>query len=385
MPLLPAKQRSCRTRTGSSTRLRRVPRRRGTADHADRADRGADDARRGPDLTSDEVGREAGGLDRLPVRQGDPTSTEQLARLAERGGFDVVSVYKDLFFQPAIYPLLLMARVTERVRLGPAALNPFTLHPVEIAGQIAALDAASGGRAYLGLVQGSVARGAGDRARPPAERQLREAVEVIRGSSPATTSGFDGERFSLAPGARLRYEPLRRRCRCRSAHGAFSARPRRRGGGDELKVGGTANPDLVPTMRDGSETTASRSSSEPSPSWTRTVQPPAVAPAPRPRCTSPSSPGSTRRSRSSRPRRARAAARRAGDAAPPGSSSPTRCSTGSRSAGTPERVAATGAGALRGGGRPRRVRDAPRAHAPARRGAARVARPSCAALTVVVV
>ena len=33
-----------------------------------------------------------------------------------------------------------MARVTERVRLGPAALNPFTLHPYEIAGQIAMLD-----------------------------------------------------------------------------------------------------------------------------------------------------------------------------------------------------------------------------------------------------
>ena len=27
-----------------------------------------------------------------------------------------------------------MARVTERVRLGPAALNPFTVHPYEIAG-----------------------------------------------------------------------------------------------------------------------------------------------------------------------------------------------------------------------------------------------------------
>ena len=70
----------------------------------------------------------------------------------------MVSVYHDLLFQPAIYPLLLMAQATERVRLGPAALNPFTLHPVEIAGQIAALDAASGGRAYLGLVRGALAR-----------------------------------------------------------------------------------------------------------------------------------------------------------------------------------------------------------------------------------
>ena len=41
------------------------------------------------------------------------------------------------------------------MRVGPAALNPYTLHPVEIAGQIAALDAVSNGRAYLGLVQGA--------------------------------------------------------------------------------------------------------------------------------------------------------------------------------------------------------------------------------------
>ena len=36
-------------------------------------------------------------------------------------------------------------------RIGPSCLNPFTLHPVEIAGQIAALDTASSGRAFLGL------------------------------------------------------------------------------------------------------------------------------------------------------------------------------------------------------------------------------------------
>jgi 5,10-methylenetetrahydromethanopterin reductase len=88
--------------------------------------------------------------------QGDksPEEYEQLPQLAERGGADVVVVYQDLFFQPAIYPLLLMARVTERVRLGPAGLNPFTLHPVEIAGQAAALDAASGAAPSSGSCAG---------------------------------------------------------------------------------------------------------------------------------------------------------------------------------------------------------------------------------------
>jgi len=32
-------------------------------------------------------------------------------------GFDVISVYHDLLYQPAIYPLLLIADATERVRI----------------------------------------------------------------------------------------------------------------------------------------------------------------------------------------------------------------------------------------------------------------------------
>jgi 5,10-methylenetetrahydromethanopterin reductase len=89
--------------------------------------------------------------------QGDKTVAEYaaLAELAEDLGFDAVSVYADLGFQPAIVPLLTMARATRRLRIGPAALNTWLLHPVEIAGQIAALDAVSGGRAYLGLVRGA--------------------------------------------------------------------------------------------------------------------------------------------------------------------------------------------------------------------------------------
>lgn len=89
--------------------------------------------------------------------QSDKTPEEYvaLARRAEAAGFEVISVFHDLFFQPAIYPLLLIARETERVRLGPAALNASTLHPVELAGQATALDLASNGRAYLGIAVGA--------------------------------------------------------------------------------------------------------------------------------------------------------------------------------------------------------------------------------------
>ena len=56
----------------------------------------------------------------------------------------MVSVYADLMFQPPLPALLEIAAATDAVRLGPACLNPFSLHPFEIAGQIAALDLAVG-------------------------------------------------------------------------------------------------------------------------------------------------------------------------------------------------------------------------------------------------
>lgn len=178
-----------------------------------------------------------------------PEEYAELARLAERGGFDVVSVYHDLFSQPAIYPLLLMAQATERVRLGPAALNPFTLHPVEIAGQVAALDAVSGGRAYLGLVRGSWLEELGiEPARPLAA--LREAVEVVSRLLTGDTSGLAGEVFSLAEGAGLRYEPPRPRVPL--LVGTWAARTAAFAGevAQELKIGGSANPELVPVLRE---------------------------------------------------------------------------------------------------------------------------------------
>ena len=94
------------------------------------------------------------------------------------------------------------------MRLGPAALNPSTLHPVELAGQAAALDLASGGRAYLGLVAGAWLDRLGLDERAPVAR-MREAVEIVRRLLAGDRSGFAGSHFSLAPGAGFKYEPVR--------------------------------------------------------------------------------------------------------------------------------------------------------------------------------
>ncbi|MBA2297364.1 MAG: LLM class flavin-dependent oxidoreductase [Actinobacteria bacterium] len=179
-----------------------------------------------------------------------PAEYGALARLAESGGFDVVSVYHDLLYQPAIAPLLLIAQATERVRVGPAALNPYTLHPVEIAGQIAALDLVSDGRAYLGLVQGAWLDALGLSEDRPLTA-LREAVTVIARLFAGNRDGFVGERFTLAPGWGFQYEPRRREVPLLlGTWGKRTAAFAAEAGAAELKLGGSANPELVPLVRD---------------------------------------------------------------------------------------------------------------------------------------
>ena len=133
-----------------------------------------------------------------------PGGYAPLAAAAESHGFDVVSVFADLLYQPPLPALLEMAAATRRVRLGAACLNPYTLHPYEIAGQVAALDAAAPGRAYLGLARGAWLDAVGLRSARPLTR-LREAAAVTRLLLAGDASGYAGTEFTLAAGTRLRY------------------------------------------------------------------------------------------------------------------------------------------------------------------------------------
>jgi 5,10-methylenetetrahydromethanopterin reductase len=171
-----------------------------------------------------------------------------LAAAAESHGFDVVSVFADLLYQPPLPALLEMAGATSRVRLGAACLNPYTLHPYEIAGQVAALDAASAGRSYLGLARGAWLGAVGIAGSRPLTR-LREAAAVARALLSGDDTGFAGQEFALAPGTRLRY-PLPPRVPPLLL-GAWGPRATALAGeiADELKVGGTASPAVVRQAR----------------------------------------------------------------------------------------------------------------------------------------
>lgn len=178
-----------------------------------------------------------------------PGDYAPLARAAEEAGFDVVTSFNDLWFQPALPALLEIAAATSRVRVGPSCLNPFTVHPVEIAGQIAALDAESGGRAFLGLARGAWLESLGvDQSAPVTA--IREAWEIVRRLLAGDESGFAGRRFSLPAGARLLYPVVRTEVPLlvgtwSPGLAAFAGKA-----AAELKVGGSANPDVVPVLRE---------------------------------------------------------------------------------------------------------------------------------------
>ncbi|HEV8462200.1 MAG TPA: LLM class flavin-dependent oxidoreductase [Gaiellaceae bacterium] len=178
-----------------------------------------------------------------------PGEYAALARIAEDAGFDVLTVFNDLFFQPSLPPLLEIAQATERVRVGASCLNPFTAHPVEIAGQVAALDAASNGRAYLGLAAGAWL----DRLALDTRRSLtaiRETWAIVSALLAGDDTGVSGELFTLAAGTCLAYEPVRRSVPLLVGTWsprltAFAAEE-----ADELKIGGCANPDMVRLVRE---------------------------------------------------------------------------------------------------------------------------------------
>ena len=167
-----------------------------------------------------------------------------LAAAAEGYGFDGVSVYNDLLFQPAWPALFEIARATRRVRIGPAAMNPFACHPLTLAGHLALLDEASAGRAYLGLCRGAWLEFLGLAPAHPVAA-LREAFECIRHLLRGDRRPYRGRVFSLAGGETLRWRIPRSDVPL--VLGAWGAQAIRACAPhvDEVKVGGTASPRVV--------------------------------------------------------------------------------------------------------------------------------------------
>ena len=79
----------------------------------------------------------------------------ELAIIAEDSGFDQFWVSHDLFYRSSPVILAAVAEATSRIEIGTCIVNPYTVHPSEIAMMAATLDELSDGRFNLGIGAGA--------------------------------------------------------------------------------------------------------------------------------------------------------------------------------------------------------------------------------------
>ncbi|MEZ4636516.1 MAG: LLM class flavin-dependent oxidoreductase [Caldilineaceae bacterium] len=171
-----------------------------------------------------------------------------LAARAEDYGFDGVTVYNDMLYQPAWLPLMEIAKATKRVRIGAAAVNPFTSHPVNLAANIALVDEASQGRAYLGIARGGWLDFVGIQPKRVVTA-LKESFAAVRHLLSQSKDPLPGEIFPVAGGDAFRWSILRPNIPF--LLGSWGEKTLRGMSPyiNEVKIGGSANPDVSPWMR----------------------------------------------------------------------------------------------------------------------------------------
>ena len=142
----------------------------------------------------------------LPVRD-----YLRYAQAAEVARFDQFWVSDDLFLRSAPVILSAVALATERIEIGTCILNPFTMHPAEIAMFAATLDELSGGRFNLGISSGAAdfIRWLGMEFRHPRSRVL-EAIAAINKLTSNQNAAVDGVTLQWTEEAWLRFQSRRR-------------------------------------------------------------------------------------------------------------------------------------------------------------------------------
>jgi 5,10-methylenetetrahydromethanopterin reductase len=176
-----------------------------------------------------------------------PSQYIALAQQVNRYAFDAVSVYCDAPFHPSFGPLLLMAPHIERARIGPAAVSPSRIPPIDMAAEIALLAQVARAGVYLGVARGAWLREHGLIEQPI--QAVREAVEIVRYLLTGEMGGYDGQVFQIAAHVRAPY-PLPE-SRIPIMIGTWGRKLSAVAGeiADEVKVGGSANPDIVPLIK----------------------------------------------------------------------------------------------------------------------------------------
>lgn len=174
-----------------------------------------------------------------------PAQYIALAKLVDQYDFDVVSVYCDAPFHPSYGPLLLMAPHIRKARLGPAAVSPSRMQPIDIAADTALLAGVAAGGAYLGIARGAWLEDHGVTEVNRPIQAIRETIHIVRKLLSGEAGGYNGEIYKIAPHVRAPY-PLPEKP-IPIMIGSWGKKLCTLAGelADEVKVGGSANPDMI--------------------------------------------------------------------------------------------------------------------------------------------
>jgi 5,10-methylenetetrahydromethanopterin reductase len=178
-----------------------------------------------------------------------PAQYVALAKQVNQYAFDVISVYCDAPFHPSFGPLLLMSPHIARARVGAAAVSPSRMSPIDIAADMALLAQVARGGVYLGLARGAWLSEHGIKEIDNPIQAIRETIEIMRLIHSGEFTGYQGKVYQIEAQIKAPY-PLpsnpfpimigswgRKLC---AVAGELA---------NEVKVGGSANPDMVSVIR----------------------------------------------------------------------------------------------------------------------------------------
>ena len=133
-----------------------------------------------------------------------------LAQVAEQFGFDQFWVSNDLFLKSAPVILAAVAAATTRIEIGTCILNPYTMHPAEIAMFASTMDELSHNRFNLGLAAGArdFLEWVGIEQAHPLEA-MRETMDAIRALQRGESAARDGKFLRWTRDAYLRFRAPR--------------------------------------------------------------------------------------------------------------------------------------------------------------------------------
>jgi 5,10-methylenetetrahydromethanopterin reductase len=172
-----------------------------------------------------------------------------LAKLVNDYDLDAVTVYCDAPFHPSYGPLLLMAPHIQRARLGPAAVSPARIHPIDIAAESALLAGIAQGGVYIGIARGAWLEAHGIKESATPIQAIRETVDIVRYLLEGRSGGYQGQIYQIAENVRAPYPlpshdiPILIGTWGKTLCGVAGEIA------DEVKIGGSANPDIIPVIR----------------------------------------------------------------------------------------------------------------------------------------